>query len=102
MKEIPKLSTFSVNLLSRKKNGHIDASTRGKTVIATCFFFVVVLKGQTLLEKWSTSTNVGGSLNSNLCMVSEKATKYVVFYTAATINKGRRHEKEMKVVDKLA
>lgn len=100
MKEIPKLSTFSVNLLRRKKNGHIDASTRGKTVIATCFFFV--LKGQTLLEKRSTSTNVGGSLNSNLCMVSEKATKYIVFYAAATINKGRRHEKEMKVVDKLA
>lgn len=54
------------------------------------------------MEKRSTSTNVGGSLNSNLCMVSEKATKYIVFYAAATINKGRRHEKEMKVVDKLA
>lgn len=53
-------------------------------------------------NSWSTSNSVGGSLNSNLCMVSEKAKKYTVFYTVATINKGRRPEKELKVVDKLA
>jgi len=73
VKEISKLSTFSVKFLRIYRSSHINAATNEKSVIAIWF---ICSEG----IFWPASTSVAGGLNSKFCMDSEKATKHIAFF----------------------